>query len=229
MAVLFLWLWTALAWGLPSPFEATLKRLEAPGVVEIRNGCEPYPELRNDVHSGLRKGFACLLGQSGRLGPFHERQAELLRWVLETFQPLHFSCTNGYGYWNASSTGPGQPMRLFSGKVEYPEVQLELAMLRSSRRANLDALLFHEMLHWAGLVHPGNHDPGPDLVQLYEVCCFGATDARGRKSPSMEQTREQACEILRDKEVFGDKLDKKLWQTRYPESTDKIFQVYKRY
>lgn len=60
------------------------------------------------------------------------------------------------------------------------------------------SLLFHEMTHWLGFTH-GNLEP--DVVTLYETCCFNGSDfIRNREQNA--RFRDQACEILRDAELW---------------------------
>lgn len=60
------------------------------------------------------------------------------------------------------------------------------------------SLLFHEMTHWLGFTH-GNLEP--DVVTLYETCCFHGSDFI-RDRAQNRRFQDQACEILRDAELW---------------------------
>jgi hypothetical protein len=67
------------------------------------------------------------------------------------------------------------------------------------RIENREALLFHEMIHWLGHVHSNLY---PDVVDLYEACCFGGDD-RIPDPASNARFQRRACDILRDDELWS--------------------------
>jgi hypothetical protein len=80
------------------------------------------------------------------------------------------------------------------------------------RYRNLPSLLFHEMVHWLGYEHVSRY---PDIVDLYETCCFGGddhvTDQRLNR-----QFQSRACAILRDPQLWeiSESRQKDLWRSK---------------
>lgn len=68
------------------------------------------------------------------------------------------------------------------------------------RYQDLPALLFHEMVHWLGHTHSSIY---PDLVHLYETCCFGGSDYIN-DARTNQNFQQQACAILKDRELWDD-------------------------
>ncbi len=237
---IFIWIGSALycataaAGALPPEFRALLQEFSpAPKSLFIAESCESYPtnlpiggaaQLEQDFVQGLETGFRCLLGLSdmGPLGAAHVEQAYVLKFVLEQFRPLRVSCGFHSQFWNALSTAPGVPMTYLTGKPQYPEIQLYLQNIHANQRGELPALLFHEMLHWTGLTHPSGsmRSHKPDLVNLYEMCCFGSKDIYGRRSLAMERARTQACGFLKS-------THKGTWGEQETLLVDQILEVYK--
>lgn len=73
-----------------------------------------------------------------------------------------------------------------------------LQMDSSHRYKNMSALLFHEMVHWLGHSHSYIR---PDVTTLYETCCFGGSDYISDEKTN-QQFQQQACNILRDDELW---------------------------
>lgn len=80
------------------------------------------------------------------------------------------------------------------------------------RYRNRPALLFHEMAHWLGHVHSSTY---PDVVELYETCCFGGDDHISDADANRD-FQQQACNILRDGELWEVNRYKqmRLWKYR---------------
>ena len=63
---------------------------------------------------------------------------------------------------------------------------------------NRSGLIFHEVVHWLGHEHTNT---SPDVVFLYETCCFGGSDFISNED-SNRQFQQQACSILKDSELW---------------------------
>jgi hypothetical protein len=98
--------------------------------------------------------------------------------------------------------------RLIEQHLNNKPVQLD-ALHRYKNRA---ALLFHEMVHWLGYVHTSEY---PDVVELYETCCFAGDDHISDNAKN-RAFQEQACKILRDRELWESNRYRKmrLWHYR---------------
>ena len=81
------------------------------------------------------------------------------------------------------------------------------------RYKNRAALMFHEMTHWLGYVHTNTH---PDVVELYETCCFAGDDHISDAAKNRE-FQQQACNILRDKDLWESSRYKQMRLWRYRE------------
>ena len=71
-------------------------------------------------------------------------------------------------------------------------------MERLHRYKNLKALVFHETVHWLGHAHT---NMSPDVVDLYETCCFGGSDFIS-DAGSNKEFQQRACNILKDDELW---------------------------
>ncbi len=78
------------------------------------------------------------------------------------------------------------------------------------RYKNRSSLMFHEMIHWLGHEHSSFH---PDVTDLYDTCCFGGSDHISNSKMNNE-FQTQACNILKDKELWEANSYKKmrLWK-----------------
>lgn len=85
-------------------------------------------------------------------------------------------------------------------------------MDRLHRYNNLKALVFHETIHWLGHAHT---NMSPDVVDLYETCCFGGSDFISDQD-SNKQFQQRACHILKDAELWdaGQKQQASLWRKK---------------
>jgi len=63
---------------------------------------------------------------------------------------------------------------------------------------NRSGLIFHEVVHWLGHEHT---NISPDVVFLYETCCFGGSDFISDEN-SNRHFQQQACSILKDDELW---------------------------
>ncbi len=87
------------------------------------------------------------------------------------------------------------------------------------RYKNRSSLMFHEMVHWLGHEHSSIH---PDVTDLYDTCCFGGSDHINDAKLNAKY-QQQACNILKDKELWEANSYKKiqLWH-------DKEYDQFKR-
>ncbi len=83
---------------------------------------------------------------------------------------------------------------------------------RLHRYKNLKALVFHETVHWLGHAHTNMR---PDVVDLYETCCFGGSDFIS-DADSNKVFQQRACAILKDKELWdaNEKQQAYLWRKK---------------
>jgi len=85
-------------------------------------------------------------------------------------------------------------------------------MDRLHRYNNLKALVFHETVHWLGHAHT---NMSPDVVDLYETCCFGGSDFISDHD-SNKQFQQRACNILKDDQLWdaSKKQQANLWRKK---------------
>lgn len=81
------------------------------------------------------------------------------------------------------------------------------------RYKNRAGLVFHEMLHWLGHEHTNTY---PDVVFLYETCCFAGSDFIEDELKN-KQLQQQACQILKDRELWEASRYKQMRLWRYKE------------
>lgn len=79
------------------------------------------------------------------------------------------------------------------------------------RYQDLPALLFHEMVHWLGHTHSNMY---PDVTHLYTTCCFGGSDYIEDEAVN-EGFQQQACNILKDDELWSANKYQQMRQWRY--------------
>ncbi len=85
-------------------------------------------------------------------------------------------------------------------------------MQRLHRYENRKELVFHEMVHWLGHAHT---NMSPDVVDLYEACCFGGSDFISDEN-SNKSFQLRACNILKDTELWdaNQKQQTRLWRKK---------------
>lgn len=85
-------------------------------------------------------------------------------------------------------------------------------MQRLHRYNNRKELVFHEMVHWLGHAHTNMR---PDVVDLYETCCFGGSDFISDPD-SNQKFQIRACNILKDSELWdaSEKQQTRLWRKK---------------
>lgn len=81
------------------------------------------------------------------------------------------------------------------------------------RYKNLPSLMFHEMVHWLGHEHTNIY---PDITHLYDTCCFGGSDFISNKTLN-KGFQKQACDILKDDELWRSNSYRKMRLWRYKE------------
>ena len=80
------------------------------------------------------------------------------------------------------------------------------------RYRDLPGLVFHELTHWLGYEHT---ILTVDVVDLYEVCCFGGSDHISDDEVN-RGFQQRACSILKDAELWDadEETRKQLWHDK---------------
>ncbi len=207
------------------------------------HGTEGFLKLADDFRNGLEQGLVCMAGQgpAGSLHPYHEGNAERLVDLLNDDSGKTLACVEDQTFAYAIAHPAMNPA--MSHEVLIDTYRISGFLSRGFERAtyrdffklsepliedhltgkplhvdgmhryrNLPGLLFHELTHWLGYEHT---NLTADVVDLYEVCCFGGSDHI--QDDSLNQGFQQrACDILKDAELWdaGEGTRKRLWHDK---------------
>lgn len=200
-------------------------------------------KLAADLRQGVEQGLVCMagLGPAGSLHPYHAVNAGRLADLLNDETGKILSCVEDQTFAYAiahPSVSPSRPHAVLidtyriSGflsrrferttyrdffKLSEPLIEDHLTgkplhLDGMHRYRDLPGLVFHELTHWLGYEHT---NLTADVVDLYEVCCFGGSD----QIPDDELNRgfqQRACSILKDAELWDadEETRKRLWHDR---------------
>ena len=204
---------------------------------------EGFLKLAADLRQGVEQGLVCMagLGPAGSLHPYHALNARRLADLLNDGTGKILSCVEDetFAYAIAHPSGsPSSPNRVLidtyriSGflsrrferttyrdffKLSEPLIEDHLTgkplhLDGMHRYRDLPGLVFHELTHWLGYEHT---NLTADVVDLYEVCCFGGSD-HIQDDELNRGFQQRACSILKDGELWDadEETQKRLWHER---------------
>ena len=208
-----------------------------------RHGSEGFSRLASDLRAGLRQGLQCMAGNGpdGVLHPWHAENARRLVNLLNDDTVKTLSCVEDETFAYAvayPARSAGRPNEILidtyriSGflsrrfdrdtyrdffNMSEPLIEDHLTgkplhLDGMHRYRNLPALMFHEVTHWLGYEHT---NLAPDVVDLYEICCFGGSEHID-DAETNRRFQAEACKILKDTELWdaNETIRKQLWDEK---------------
>ena len=208
-----------------------------------RHGTEGYLKLADDLRHGLEQGLTCMAGQgpAGSLHPYHERNAGRLVDLLNNDSGKILACVEDQTFAYAIAHPAKSPAMSHEVLIDTYRIsgflsrRFERATYRDffklsepliedhltgkplhldgmHRYRDLPGLVFHELTHWLGYEHT---NLTVDVVDLYEVCCFGGSDHISDDEVN-RGFQQRACSILKDAELWDadEETRKQLWHDK---------------
>jgi len=204
---------------------------------------EGFLKLAADLRHGLKQGLACMAGDgpAGSLHPYHEGNANRLLDLLNDDSGKVLACVEDQTFAYAIAHPAESPAVSHEVLIDTYRIsgflsrRFERATYRDffkmsepliddhltgkplhldgmHRYRDLPGLLFHELTHWLGYEHT---NLTADVVDLYEVCCFGGSDHIQDDSVN-QGFQQRACDILKDAELWeaDEASRKRLWHQK---------------
>ena len=204
---------------------------------------EGFLKLAADLRQGVEQGLVCMagLGPAGSLHPYHAVNARRLADLLNDETGKILSCVEDQTFAYAIAHPAKSPAMSHEVLIDTYRIsgflsrRFERATYRDffklsepliedhltgkplhldgmHRYRDLPGLVFHELTHWLGYEHT---NLTVDVVDLYEVCCFGGSDHISDDEVN-RGFQQRACSILRDAELWDADEDtrKQLWHDR---------------
>ena len=204
---------------------------------------EGFLKLAADLRQGVEQGLVCMagLGPAGSLHPYHAVNARRLADLLNDETGKILSCVEDQTFAYAIAHPAKSPAMSHEVLIDTYRIsgflsrRFERATYRDffklsepliedhltgkplhldgmHRYRDLPGLVFHELTHWLGYEHT---NLTVDVVDLYEVCCFGGSDHISDDEVN-RGFQQRACSILRDAELWDadEETRKRLWHDR---------------